>query len=171
MAKTVTKADSEVMEVMIDMLTQHHRDLLEVEVKIGVVMVSNPDGPAVTHAGAAALAKVRKLNERDRLLTGYDAIIEVDALEYGELSPSRRSALFDHELTHLEIARGTRSGHVKYNADGRPKLQMRPDDWTLTGFADVVERHGTEANEACAIHSLVQKQMMFPFSLKERRAS
>lgn len=168
MARIVEIADHEVRELLIDVMKEHHRPLIDAEVKVGVVMVTSDSGVPVSLHGARCLAKCRRHNERERLLTKLDACIEIDAEDFDELSPERQKALLDHELTHLQL--DLKKGRVSHYADGRPRLKMRPDDWVLTGFIDVVKRHGANANEAVAIEELVGRQMMFPFALKPHGA-
>jgi hypothetical protein len=42
-------------------------------------------------------------------------------------------------------------GRMKVDDLGRPKLKTIPDDWLLTGFVSVIERHGKMANEAGSV--------------------
>lgn len=78
----------------------------------------------------------------------------------------RRLALLDHELTHLEVVE--QGGKFKVTGDGRPKIYMRPDDWTFTGFKEIVERHGTESYEYEEVAWLVGEQLNFAFELKPK---
>ncbi|MCE5230493.1 hypothetical protein LLG95_12990, partial [bacterium] len=165
--KTVERASKDVTALLNKALREWHQDLKDAEVKIGVVMVTCEDGPAITDNGAPAIAKVRRLNERDRLLMDLDATIEIDAAWWDESEEERRIALLDHELTHLEVD-GSKSAGFKRHADGRPKLAMQPDDWQISGFYEVVERHGASAPDAIAIRKVVESgQLTFPFMLQD----
>jgi hypothetical protein len=136
-------------------LASYHKDLREVGVKITVLMArafdANEDPiAAVKLAGCACLAKIRVYNTKQRLLTGADAEIVVDGRTYDDLDDAQQVALFDHELSHLDLVYGL---DKKLSLDdlGRPKLKTHPDDFMLTGFYDVIRRHGESANEAGAV--------------------
>lgn len=152
MPKTYTKADNDVMEIMRDALNQWHDDLLGADVRIGVVMVRPacdemgvPTGPALKLAGAAATACVKRVSAKDRVLKPYDAEIQIDETRWDGLSDQQRLALMDHELTHIELVMD--EGAIATDDDGRPKLKMKSYDWVLTGFEQVVRRHGEAALE------------------------
>jgi hypothetical protein len=60
-------------------------------------------------------------------------------------------------LTHFQLSLN-KEGEQKIDDIGRPKLHMRPDDFMLTGFFEVVRRHGEFAGEAKAVrevHTLI----------------
>lgn len=167
--KEVKLAAAEDLKLLAGATQQYHEPLQAAEARIGLVMVSCDDGPAITHAGAQALAKVRRLNARDRLLTGFDAVIEVDAAVWESFTREQRIALLDHELTHLAVEK-TGGGRPRHYPDGRPKLATRPDDWMITGFYEVVERHGEHAPDAAAISAVIkQGQHLFPFAIESRK--
>lgn len=77
----------------------------------------------------------------------------IDADRWSELSESSRRALIDHELEHVVVRKGD-DGAILTDDDLRPKLRLKPDDWVLTGFRCIVDRHGDSALEAMALHTL-----------------
>lgn len=170
--KVFHKADESVMGVVRDMIREHHPDVEGAGVRVGVIMVepaTNEDGevvaPAVKFAGAEAVAVCRKVARKMRTLLPYEAIIEVDMNRWQELSDESRAALLDHEITHIEVVRGD-DGQVAMDDDLRPKIRLRPDDFILTGFYSVIERHGADALEYQSVSRLIDEhgQRLFAFA-------
>lgn len=126
-----------------------------------------PTGPAITHAGHPAAGKVHIVSPADHVLVGADAVIQVDAHHWSELTSAQQMALLDHELEHLVFSRNSK-GQLAVHADGRVKLVTRQDDWLLTGFVLIVRRHGDDAIEAMALAATVTgiKQLEFDFTPK-----
>ncbi len=153
--KTYTKADDGVMSVVRYVLTHHHQHLVDLELRVGVILVeSDGDEPAIKCHGSAAAAKIARVPLKRRLFMPFDVLIEVDQSVWGALSKDQQRALFDHELTHV-VPKRNRGGLIDLDVDGRPKLVLKPDDWVLTGFRDVVEHWGSAALEAQAIASVL----------------
>lgn len=158
--KMFHKADDSVMEIVREMIEEHHPDLASVDIRVGVVMVypalnkdGEPTGHAVSLSGAACAAKIRKVPAKDRVHTPFDVRIEIDADRWSDLPKASRRALIDHELEHV-VVRKDDAGTPITDDDLRPKLRLKPDDWVLTGFQCVVDRHGDSALEAMALHTL-----------------
>lgn len=148
----------------------HHDDLAAAGVRVGVVMVDparsetgEPTGPAL--GSHHTWADVRLVGRRQRVYTPLDMLIDVDAVRWHELDDPKRVALLDHELTHVEVARGD-EGQVIMDVDGRPKLRMIEDDYLLSGFYAVAERHGADAMEVVGARGLWDKgrQLLFPWA-------
>lgn len=147
MPTTFSAAGGDVVAVLNRVLAEHHPQLVEAGVKIGVLMAENADGAALTHGGYPAAATVKVVPLADRVSKGYDAEIRIDQSEWDNIKAPRRSALIDHEATHLTLVRDE-YGQVKYDSLGRPKLRSRKGDWSGgDGFAEVIHRHGDHAYE------------------------
>lgn len=172
MSKSYEKANPDVMRLLEAVVKQHHKDLAKEGVRVGVTMVECEDGPAVTHAGQPCAAKVELVTLAKRVHAPVDAIIQVDEAIWKELNGEARNALIDHEVTHLELVRDAKE-KVKRAADGRPKIRLRPDDWMLTGFAEVVKRHGRAALEYQALRSLDEQhgQLLFDWARPRKRSA
>lgn len=125
-----------------------------------VLFASNPDGPAVKRGGYPALATIKPLPLKDRVMKEGDALLVIDESEWYELKPAQRVALLDHELSHIDTIdrdesdpnedRGEGASKVTWKTDdiGRPKLKSVKGDWNAgDGFAAVVARHGASAIE------------------------
>ncbi len=138
----------------------YHPDLEEMKVTVQVLFAHkyDKDGeaePAMITRGHEVLAKISITNLQDRTRGIPDAKLVIDRVfGWARLSESRRLALIDHELTHLNLTLD-KDGIVKTDDLGRPKLHMRHHDWELTGFAEICERHGEAAIE---VHEMVRWQ-------------
>ena len=164
MTRIYEKADPDVMSVLDSVMRQYHEELDKAGVRVGVVMVTAPKGEvAIACHGHGAAAKIKRVGHAERVHAQIDALLQIDGYVWEELGDGPRRALLDHELTHLIVA--TKGEAVVVHADGRPKLVMRPDDWLLTGFADVVRRHKSNSLEARALRVLhdVHGQQLFEF--------
>jgi len=135
--------------LLAEVLTKWHADLAEHDVKIAFVRAQRADDePAVRHHGYPALATVRVVPLKDRLLKGCDAELLVDESAFRQLSSKAKLALLDHEMTHLALRRDRQTGQVKTDDLGRPKLRTRKGDWNAgDGFGEVCQRHGEQAIE------------------------
>jgi hypothetical protein len=172
MAK-LRRADSETMDLMVRVMRECHKELVEAKVRVGILFASveldqngRPMGIPVRCHGTPAAAKVKLISRRKRLEgIPFEAIIEIDEHRWDLLTEEGQEALLDHELTHLQLKRDKDSNLPIADDDGRPKLKMRPDDWSLTGFADVVRRRGHMALEAQSFKELYDRygQMLFPW--------
>lgn len=162
MPTTFRKADDDVLGLLAKVMRDHHPDLLEAGVLVGVVMASNPSGDAVKHHGAPAFACIKVVSLRDRVTKGTDAELLIDADKWADLRPRQQLALLDHELAHLKLKKSWRRDildendeptgetELKWEADDldRPKLKTIPGDWDSgDGFARVVARWGSDAIE------------------------
>lgn len=144
---------------------------------VGLRFCSNPDAPPLQHGGYPAFAKVSIVPLKWRLKVPWDAVIDVDAVEYSDAEEPSRLALFHHELKHLSIQskKNRESLERNYKEEcskaeqereptpeppvfwkidslGRPKLKSTKGDWNVgDGFFDVIATHGPAAIEAINI--------------------
>jgi len=132
-------------------MTTYHPALLQANIKVAMTMARKFDGNeqpvhCVKFAGANAAAITRTIPLRRRVYDEHDAEIEVDGLTWDELSEAQREALLDHELNHIRASVGDDNA-VRLDDMGRPKVNLVPDDFTLTGFYAIGRRHGRTALE------------------------
>jgi PHD/YefM family antitoxin component YafN of YafNO toxin-antitoxin module len=177
MPKTYLKPDVAVKKLLTDVIKKIHPELENL--RIGLVMVEpnrdaegNRTGHAITRMGTPVVAKISKVSIEKRVHTPFEAIVLIDAERWESMRDDQQKALLDHELTHLELVRDE-AGKVVQDDDLRPKIRLRPDDWVLTGFLDVVKRHGDAAVEYQAIRDLVlgdDGQLVFDFVKAPRAA-
>ena len=158
------KAGPEVMKVIKAVLRQHHRELAEVEVKVGVLMATagkdeqgRPLAPAVKLHGVECAATVKVVSYKDRVAGKDDAEIIIDADKWAERSDPERVALVDHELNHLEVQRDE-EGNPKSDDAGRPKLKSRPHDRDFGWFDIIAARHGAASYEVQQARTFADKE-------------
>jgi len=172
MPKGYRKADASEMESLTKIRNEHHEELRDHDVQVGLLFARagrDQHGEATSHpikfAGVPVVARVRRTSVKERIWCPYDAVIEVDEDRWEGMSEDERVAVIDHELTHVVVAKD-KAGAAIIGDDLRPQIAMRPDDWMLTGFAEVVKRHGRAAIEAQAIHEISEKfgQLIFDFA-------
>lgn len=151
MPTSFSQADDATVALLSQTIAKFHPELKKHEVIIGVLIAANPDGPAVKHAGYAAAATIKVVPLKDRLTKGYDAELLIDNDHWKDCRKEHRVALLDHELSHLEVAK-SKSGGVKLDDLGRPKLKLLPGDIVQSdGFREVVKRHGDYAPEVITL--------------------
>jgi|CXWL01.1.fsa_nt_gi hypothetical protein len=167
------KADKDELGLLDQTVKTYHPKLLAAEVQIGMVMLwdeprgdAEPKRPIRVH-GCPALARVRRLNVRDRLLTGKTITIEVDQAAWNKLTERERVALLDHELTHV-VAQEIRDGVFAQHDDEHPEVKLRPDDYTINGFFEVGRRHGRDSGEVRSLEQVLGQcddkgQLWLPF--------
>ena len=167
---TYQLADIDTLDLVRRVMQRSHGPLFEAAVQVGVLMASNPDGPAVKHGGYAAFATIKIVGLKDRVTKQYDAEMLIDESEWNQFREGHRTALIDHELSHLTLvklspkelraARSEDSNAPWWKLDdlGRPKLKTVPGDWNAgDGFKEVVQRHGDFAIEYLNLQSAKAK--------------
>lgn len=148
MASVYQLAEQDIRQVVDEAMDTWHQRLRDVKVRLAVLVAQNLDGPAVRHNGYPALGTIRVVSAKDRITKDVDAELLIDEREWNGMKPAHRLAFCDHELTHLVVVRNRKTGEVKYDDRGRPKLRCRKGDWNGgDGFREVVERHGDFAVE------------------------
>lgn len=165
------EADREIKDLCRQIMQQLYQPLIDAGVTVGLLVASPTDEgedgevePALKHHGYPAVALVRVVPYRDRVAGMPDAQILLDAQHWDEADDDRRTAILDHELYHLEL-QYTRKGQLKTDDARRPKLKLKPHDWQLGGFDEIVRRNKTSAVEAEAYINLNRQmsQMTFPW--------
>lgn len=155
MTRVFELVDKDTAQLIHEVLSIHHEALLTEKVTVQAVFASEIDedgeeSPVLKHHGYPALAKIQVTSYVDRVRGIPDAKLTIDRCGWKALSRSRQEACVDHELTHLTLTRD-KEGRVRYDDLGRPKLRLRIHDWELSGFAEVVDRHGEASIESLTI--------------------
>lgn len=171
---TYQKASPEVVALCDDVMERTHERLTKLRVRIDVLMAystkdettGEPKGPAIKHHGSAALGLIRITSLKDRVAGLADAILYLDGDRWPELSDAQREALIDHELAHL-LPKIDKDSQFRTDDAGRPLLSIRPHDFELGGFWDVVERHREGACESASFSDIARgfTQRQFPWGL------
>jgi len=144
--------DSDDVTLLARALADWHKPLADVGARVQILFASaDPESETQTapvkHGGYPARATIRVVPTKDRLTKGYDAEMLVDRDWWGGARESRRVALLDHELSHLELVL-TKDGQPAYDDLNRPRLKLRKGDYASSdGFFEVIARHGDEAAE------------------------
>jgi len=146
------KAPSEARAKLDDVMKRFHGPLVDAEVTVGLLFAWQSEGgdmaPVKLH-GYPCAAVVRITPYRQRVQGIEDAVITVDGALWSQMPDVERTALLDHELYHLELARD-KDDQIKSDDAGRPKLKMRLHDWQLGGFEAIARRHRDAALEVQA---------------------
>jgi len=147
------KAGVDVMKLARSVMKQYHRELVEVELKVSVLMATAPKdehgkplAQAVKLHGVPCAAVARIIPYKDRVAGREDAEIVIDADQWETASDPKREALLDHELHHFEVQRDE-EGNPKSDDAGRPKLKMRHHDHDFGWFDVIARRHGVASYE------------------------
>lgn len=151
MATSYTICGKDVAEMIKAVMDTHHPDLSAASVTVHAIFARayDKDGQemvALKVHGLPAAAKISVTSLEDRVRGIADAKITIDGGQWDHMAESRRMALLDHEITHL-VLKFDEDG-IKLDDIGRPQLKLRHHDWELTGFAEVVERHGEASVES-----------------------
>lgn len=153
---TFTIADDDTLRLFDVAMKTHHTRLVTAGVRVSVIAAAapidedtnEPVGEALKHHGYPCMACVRIIKHSDRVQGMADAEIKIDGDRWPLLSREEKIAVFDHELTHLELVGDVDDG-------GRPKLKMRLHDHQLGWFDEVAERHGKFSIEQQQAQQLV----------------
>jgi hypothetical protein len=151
-------ATSDVTALIRDVIDEHYPDLAEAEVRISAFFAwpGKDGGPAVKLHGypCAAVVKINA-NPKARMDGLPDATITIDGPDWaGVWDDDQKRALIDHELHHVLVVRDKKTGEIKSDDAGRPKLAMKLHDWTLGGFDAIAKRHGKAAFEVQSVRTL-----------------
>lgn len=141
------KCGDDVHELARKVIEKWHPDLWEAGATVGCLFASCDDGPAVKLHGYPCIAKVRIVPYKERVKGSEDIEVIIDQEWWVKHHADERMAIMDHELTHPEPKRDKKSGKIKQDDLGRPKLGMRLHDWEVTGFTEVAMRHKAASAE------------------------
>jgi hypothetical protein len=167
--KQYSKAPDEVTERAAHLVKLFHTPLRDAGLRVDLISVTSddPDSPALTHQGYPAAAVVRAVDSKGRTMGRGDAEIVIDEAHYLTMTDAQKDALIDHELYHIELKVSNKTGRVKLDEHGRPKLRMRKHDFQAGWFHEIAQRHGAASLECQQAANLVLtcKQIYFEFAL------
>ncbi len=170
MSTTYVEAGPEVYELVSSVLAEHFSVIASIDPypEIEVLMAEGDKGkPAIRSHGHACAGKIKlpKPEERAADQGVPDVRIFLDRNRWDKLSVRRRQALLHHELSHLAIRYDKRSGEVKRDDYGRPRLRLKLDDWMLTGFRDTAELFGEDSLDVQLLRKVGEmlRQQSLPF--------
>jgi hypothetical protein len=151
-------------------MEKYHHDLHSNKVKIGTIMAmsSSEESTALKLHGYPVAAMVKIVPLKDRITKEYDVEMLIDASLWKESTEKRKTALIDHELSHLAIKRKKPDkpkkgepvkevcalGEVVYDDIGRPVVKTIKADYNVgDGFLHVIQRHQDESFETININN------------------
>ena len=165
MGKTYHRAGDGVDWLIRQVMENNHPDLHREGVTVGALRVFSDDGAPLKSKGYPAVADIKPTSLEDRVRGLPDAKLRLDGSAWSDMTPEARTALIDHELTHLELVCDKETGDPVRDDHNRPRLKSRPHDWEIGGFDEVVRRHGDHAPELRALRAaenrLSQKRFDF----------
>lgn len=137
----------EVHDLINSTLEKHHPELVDAGVTIDAIFAFNDKGEhPVKFGGYPALAVIKITSLKNRVKGQCDAEITIDRDAYQSMNNDQRTALIDHELYHLLIARD-KEDNIKYDDADRPKLKIRKHDYQMGWFREIARRHGYNSPE------------------------
>lgn len=158
------KAGPLIVELVKNVMATYHPELAVLAPVVAVMFVrklDEDDNPyhALKHHGAAAAAVIKAVSTKKRVLVDFDLELDLDGMTWDAIKHEERIALIDHELNHVVIIRDTHNA-PKQDDLGNYKYRLRPDDYVLTGFFAVAERHGDSAIEAQAVKRINDRMLV-----------
>ncbi len=162
--KVYESAPAEVAELCAQVIAEvpNHKHFRDLEIKISLVMVSKFDASeqivrCLKHHGAFADAVVRLIPCKERLHNAHDVEITIDKFAWDGANTLRKKALLDHELTHVAVKLSKKDNEPMVHDDGRPMLRLLPDDYSITGFYSIADRHGVFSGEVASVSAIASR--------------
>jgi hypothetical protein len=153
-------APDSVQQLVNQVAAQYHAHLGENGVVVKAVFAKKYEDDVLVHglmhSGHQAAGTIRIISKRQRIHVNHDAELCLDFCFWEEASEQKRIALIDHELNHLVLARD-KEGKVKRTDLNHPVLKCIKDDYALTGFFLMAQRHGENAVEYESIGNVAKK--------------
>lgn len=158
MPTTYTEADKSTYAVLRRAVERFHRDVMAADPTFTVLMASNGEDAALKRNGYKVQALIKVVGLKDRAAGMNDVLLLIDSAAWGMMSEEGKLSLMDHELTHLILKRDE-NGNIKRDDLDRPKFGIRPHDFEIGGFAEVIERHKEYAHEAWQVDQVWGKHV------------
>jgi hypothetical protein len=162
---TYESCDGVVGTVIERIVNKEHGEFASCEppVTIAALWARNSDKtqPAVKLHGYPCRATIRKTNSKERANGSADLMIVIDEAVWDSLDSGSRDGLISHEIEHVELL--MKGNRAKIGHDGRPALRLKPHDYELGGFLDVIRRHGDNSLEYQDAKTFAtdQRQLLF----------
>lgn len=154
-----SKPDPDTVAFVASVMEDYHDRLSNHGVRVDVLWAeSSDDTPALKHNGYPAVAMIKVNDVKGRLRGLADATILLDKSTWDATPEPRRVARIDHELTHLEI-QFEDQGRPKLDDAGRPKLKLKPHDFQIGVFDQVLARHGADSDDAHHLNAAAERMV------------
>jgi hypothetical protein len=153
-----------VVDLIARVINEHHGDLAKAGVTVHVLMATNENKAgepiaALKQRGYPIAAQIQITSLADRNRGIADAKLTIDEFAWDRLPDASRIALLDHELEHLSLVYDSKTGQLKHDDLGRPKLRTRPHDFEVGFFNTAAQRHGAAAVEVQALRAFRCEQV------------
>lgn len=161
------KAPEEVNSLITKVMEKYHNELFIAGVKVAATMVSKLGKedelvPCLKVRGAQAYACIHTVRPSQRLRVQHDAELTIDAFLWEDMGMPQKIAILDHELTHLAI-RLDKQGKPKLDDHGFIRLRCVNHDYDISGFYQIVRRHGMKSiewNRVSSVYNAVEKEIL-----------
>ena len=157
---TYERAQDSTCDILAGVMDEFHPHLRDASVVVDILLAhaatdANGDtsGPALRLHGYPCCATIRIVGLKDRVAGRGDAEMLVDGDRCDTWSDEQLRAIFDHELTHLEL-QVSDQGNVRRDDIDRPLLRIRKHDHQFGWFDAVARRHGKHSIEVQQAHQL-----------------
>jgi hypothetical protein len=169
MSKVYDRCPQEVHDRVRRLVELHHSELLTHGVTFDLMFVgrdAEDEGitPVLSCRGVAALAVASIVSAKQRAKGCADVEILIDRDRFNDCTDDQKNALLDHEINHFELVRD-KQGAVKYDAELRPNVKIRPHDYDFGWFEVVARRWGRASFEVQQAKVMWDEsnQSLFPF--------
>lgn len=129
-----TYSDSKELAILAEKVVRKHHPALAA-VNIGFLFRDK----APVSRTRVVLGMTIKVDDRNHVYSGKDAIVEIGADTWSQLDDELREILIDHELHHIGVELDEQ-GHTVLTDNGRPKIFMKPHD--IEEFGVIIDRYG-----------------------------
>ncbi len=165
MSVTYEQAKWDVHKMAGEVMEQHHGKRLRfadgVFPTLCILMANSskeePNGSAVMLHGYPCQAVISVIPYKQRVDKRADVEIIIDEKNWHDLTEPQQRALLDHEITHLEFDVDLKTGIVKTDDAGRPKLKTRTHDYQIGGFREIARRYGADAPEVITARDFAER--------------
>jgi hypothetical protein len=144
-------ASAELLGVVKQIMERFHNDQFRSGAEPVVLMATDSAKPPVKWNGVETIARVRKIPQRDRAAGLGDFEVIIDKAKWEARNRYQRLAVIDEALCYVhpylsEVTDGDgETAAFERDAGGRPRLKITPPGFAAFGFAEVIERHGVNA--------------------------
>ena len=116
-------AAGELTDFVENVLADYHKHLVDADVIVDVLEArpkTNDEGDPIEESlklhGYPCLATIKVRPPKERAEGRGDALLTIDAFRWPELDTKEKTALIDHELTHLELRIGDEGSNTTITA-------------------------------------------------------
>lgn len=171
MANKYIKADEATQAIFNEILEEHHKELSAVGITFDLLFgyaAKNDDqeiiGNALKVGGFPTNSISSIIDLKNRVKGNADAEVVLDGDTWPKLDEEQKRAVIDRALQHFVVARNIDDA-VVLDTHGRPKLKLRKEDWRISLFNVIAQRHGVASPEVDTLKRFTKEcaNIYFPF--------